>query len=408
MKPNPGETASRARDPLEASPNKCDKKADRSSSDKDSVSCGVEYEVESIVDHRVGNDGEWVFRVKWLHWPEESNTDEPLQHLAGSSEVLSEYLRRHELELKTDKKTNLLSVVKSATSAEKKKDAPMLPKIVPLAESKLQSGDKATKSDDVGQANKKKNPPSLPKTLASKELKAKPGDKAKKSGDGKIQSVASAVSTPVLSKGIPLQRFNKNEFLKPTSNNTKKTSPSPRATKKPASPKKNGKDLPSPKAVNVISLAAPSFQRKIIPLRRESTSVSLSPTPPPVAVQKDSKVTNVQLIRSKAPAKTTKRTTTAVSNDSDDEFDEYTIEDPVLLKRECGLALGLTAEKILGVADLAEKPLRYIVKWEGTNILEPVPGKDLLEEDPQMLMDYFESRLIDKSLCPPGIKRSKR
>ena len=58
-----------------------------------SVSSEPEWDVESIVDEKTTRRGV-QYLVKWVGWPHESNTWEPLENLSGCPEVLQRWRER--------------------------------------------------------------------------------------------------------------------------------------------------------------------------------------------------------------------------------------------------------------------------------------------------------------------------
>merc|ERR1712013_124495 len=53
------------------------------------------YEVEEIRDKRRGEDGDWLYYVKWMGWDSDTNTWEPVEHLAEDcKEKLEDFERR--------------------------------------------------------------------------------------------------------------------------------------------------------------------------------------------------------------------------------------------------------------------------------------------------------------------------
>jgi len=67
--------------------------SDRSRSGSDSEP-EEDYEVEEIRDKRRGEDGEWLYYVKWVGWESDTNTWEPVEHLDECKEKLEEFERR--------------------------------------------------------------------------------------------------------------------------------------------------------------------------------------------------------------------------------------------------------------------------------------------------------------------------
>jgi len=49
------------------------------------------YEVEEIRDKRRGEEGEWLYYVKWVGWESDTNTWEPVEHLQDSKDILREF-----------------------------------------------------------------------------------------------------------------------------------------------------------------------------------------------------------------------------------------------------------------------------------------------------------------------------
>jgi hypothetical protein len=50
------------------------------------------FEVEKIIDHK-NEDGELIFKVKWLGFPDEDNTWEPLYNLQNCNKLIEEYMK---------------------------------------------------------------------------------------------------------------------------------------------------------------------------------------------------------------------------------------------------------------------------------------------------------------------------
>jgi len=65
--------------------------SDRSGSDSEPEE---DYEVEEIRDKRRGDDGDWLYYVKWVGWESDTNTWEPVEHLEESKELLEEFERK--------------------------------------------------------------------------------------------------------------------------------------------------------------------------------------------------------------------------------------------------------------------------------------------------------------------------
>jgi len=65
--------------------------SDKSGSDSEPEE---DYEVEEIRDKRRGEDGEWLYYVKWVGWESDTNTWEPVQHLDECREKLLDFERR--------------------------------------------------------------------------------------------------------------------------------------------------------------------------------------------------------------------------------------------------------------------------------------------------------------------------
>eukprot|EP00090_Calanus_glacialis_P041849 TRINITY_DN74406_c0_g1_i1.p1 TRINITY_DN74406_c0_g1~~TRINITY_DN74406_c0_g1_i1.p1 ORF type:complete len:326 (-),score=158.52 TRINITY_DN74406_c0_g1_i1:108-1085(-) len=53
-----------------------------------------DYEVQDIRDKRRGEDGEWLYYVKWVGWESDTNTWEPVEHLDECKEKLLDFERR--------------------------------------------------------------------------------------------------------------------------------------------------------------------------------------------------------------------------------------------------------------------------------------------------------------------------
>ena len=51
------------------------------------------YEVEEIRDKQRGDDGEYLYYVKWVGWESDTNTWEPVAHLADCPNKLQEFER---------------------------------------------------------------------------------------------------------------------------------------------------------------------------------------------------------------------------------------------------------------------------------------------------------------------------
>ena len=64
--------------------------SDKSGSDSEPEE---DYEVEEIRDKRRGEDGEWLYYVKWVGWESDTNTWEPVQHLDECREKLLDFER---------------------------------------------------------------------------------------------------------------------------------------------------------------------------------------------------------------------------------------------------------------------------------------------------------------------------
>jgi len=50
-----------------------------------------EYQVETILDKKIGQSGQSLYYIKWMGWPESANTWEPVGSLDGCEEVLKEF-----------------------------------------------------------------------------------------------------------------------------------------------------------------------------------------------------------------------------------------------------------------------------------------------------------------------------
>ena len=51
--------------------------------------------MEEIRDKRRGDDGDWLYYVKWVGWDSDTNTWEPVEHLAEDcKEKLEDFERR--------------------------------------------------------------------------------------------------------------------------------------------------------------------------------------------------------------------------------------------------------------------------------------------------------------------------
>jgi len=70
-----------------------DRSRSRSKSGSDSEP-EEDYEVEEIRDKRRGEDGEWLYYVKWVGWESDTNTWEPREHLDECKEKLEDFERR--------------------------------------------------------------------------------------------------------------------------------------------------------------------------------------------------------------------------------------------------------------------------------------------------------------------------
>jgi hypothetical protein len=64
--------------------------SDKSGSDSEPEE---DYEVEEIRDKRRGEDGEWLYYVKWVGWESDTNTWEPVEHLDECKEKLLDFER---------------------------------------------------------------------------------------------------------------------------------------------------------------------------------------------------------------------------------------------------------------------------------------------------------------------------
>jgi len=49
------------------------------------------YEVQEIRDKRRGEDGDWLYYVKWVGWESDTNTWEPVEHLQESKDILRDF-----------------------------------------------------------------------------------------------------------------------------------------------------------------------------------------------------------------------------------------------------------------------------------------------------------------------------
>ena len=67
--------------------------SDKSGSDDDGV-FEEAYEVEEIRDKVRGDDGKYLYYVKWKGWESDTNTWEPVEHLEDCPEMLEEFERR--------------------------------------------------------------------------------------------------------------------------------------------------------------------------------------------------------------------------------------------------------------------------------------------------------------------------
>jgi len=54
------------------------------------------YEVEEIRDKRRGEDGDYLYYVKWIGWDSDTNTWEPVDHFDDCKEKLTDFERRWE------------------------------------------------------------------------------------------------------------------------------------------------------------------------------------------------------------------------------------------------------------------------------------------------------------------------
>jgi len=57
----------------------------------DVVNLEEEYQVQKILDKKIGQGGQLLYYIKWIGWPESANTWEPLENLDGCEEVVKEF-----------------------------------------------------------------------------------------------------------------------------------------------------------------------------------------------------------------------------------------------------------------------------------------------------------------------------
>ena len=62
------------------------------------------YEVERIVQERLGASGAPEYRVKWKNWADKYNTWEPWENLDGAEELLENFKRNSGANKKKQKK----------------------------------------------------------------------------------------------------------------------------------------------------------------------------------------------------------------------------------------------------------------------------------------------------------------
>ncbi|XP_055351668.1 uncharacterized protein LOC129597978 [Paramacrobiotus metropolitanus] len=219
------------------------------------------------------------------------------------------------------------------------------------------------------------------------------------------RSAATATSgKPELLKVLRVLRRRTATVMKPAQNRVvlkaavgKKRKPT--ATTKSSDSKTNSSEKPpsDPKALNSIPTGNVRNLRK---RSCQSAQLNSSPPPSPVPVRRESASPELELLHSaaKQPAATPKIQRLSARRGPEktktDDFEEYIVEDPILLNQPSGFESGKSVEKILGVVDLEDKPIRYIVKWEGSNVVEPVASDVLWQQNSEMLLDFLESCLM--------------
>lgn len=82
----------------------------------------------------------------------------------------------------------------------------------------------------------------------------------------------------------------------------------------------------------------------------------------------------------------------------EDQYETYVFENPDLLSRESGFTKGWTPEKIVAVVKpdgekRQKTEVMYVVKWRDASIVEPVSGKILMREVPEMLLEFLEDNM---------------
>lgn len=302
-----------------------------------------DYEVEQIIDHKISH-GQYTFGVTWVGYPSSEMTYEPAKNLLGARKLLRRYLRGHGLMFLEDEKSGAVTIKK-----------------LDLASSIEQYVDRNPKSSDqeLKNSTRVKDEPKI--NDWSIQLKVKQHRSRDNSESSPARNSNRIAKMPRYSRDSTdmkkIHRSDKHRNLqKDTDGDDDSQSGRPRLILFP----------------DLKHLANEEERSRKESRRRNEKSMSSS-------------------------SKGHQPSGSVVSpSDSEDDYDEYTVEDPKKLRRKSGFELGWVVDKIVGVVD-TEKPLRYLIKWRDTNLLEPVASEILQQEEPNMLIAFLENHVVAKS-----------
>lgn len=72
--------------------------------------------------------------------------------------------------------------------------------------------------------------------------------------------------------------------------------------------------------------------------------------------------------------------------------EDFVLQEPAVMGRQGGFELGWQPDRILAVVPNSY-PKRYMVKWEGSRVVEAVDTAVLREKAPKMLVSFLESHV---------------